>query len=596
LKVRGEHLYRLGPLAVPERTETGAQALTHGAVALFVERAQAVDPRFAISDGNAHLAVELCRVLEGLPLAIELAAARAHLHGLPRLLASMNNRLMLLTGGRDRLAPARQRTLRAALEWSHGLLAPREQRVFRRLAVVSGSASLDLLQSLLIDPAGCDESLDAWGVLDALDELVDRSLVVVVPQGDGAPRYRLLDSPRALALELLEAAGERPALQERHARLVAAHFETAYHSYFAGRGGAVAWLHELEPDLDNARQALASARALHDVGVELTLGATLLRAMSTAAHSERMALADACAASLETTAAEALPRALRLRVWTELSSVWVNAQKQQSKLAADRAVELARSGDGSDDDRFALCRALARAATSAAQSQELARASAYLEEALSLQDPQWPASRRLWCAEAASWVAHMRGDAAESLRRSRELYELERARGGNVFGALSNLVDDELAAGDAHAAVLSGQALVEALTATRREDSMAFARINLAAALLAVGDTPQARTVLRGGWDRAVAFELDHCAACYLALLAALEGRPRSAARLHRFAETEYLRRQEAREGNESRALDRAKALTVGALGATGWAVWQQDGDALRVDGVAAIAFATLDG
>ena len=138
---RRERILRLGPLAVPEASASAADALAYGAVALFVERAQAVDARFALTDANASTAVEICNRLDGMPLALELAAARAPLLGLPRLLASMDDRLSVLTAGRDRNAPERQRTLRAALAWSHGLLDAQEQRAFRRCAVVSGSAS-----------------------------------------------------------------------------------------------------------------------------------------------------------------------------------------------------------------------------------------------------------------------------------------------------------------------------------------------------------------------------------------------------------------------------------------------------------------------
>jgi predicted ATPase len=216
LRLATEQVFRIGPLAVPDIAATAADALRYGAVALFAERAHAVDRRFGISDANAPAVIDTCRALDGLPLAIELAAARAPLLGLPRLLASMQHRFAVLTQGRNREAPQRQRTLRAALEWSCELLAAREQKVFRRLGIVAGSASLALIQQVLVEPDGVE--LDAWAVLDALDTLIDRSLVAVSTSGDGdEPRYRLLETPRAYALERLEHAGEREALQRRHA-------------------------------------------------------------------------------------------------------------------------------------------------------------------------------------------------------------------------------------------------------------------------------------------------------------------------------------------------------------------------------------------
>jgi predicted ATPase len=201
--------------------------LRFGAVALFAERAQAVDQRFAMTDATAPAVIEACRALDGLPLAIELAAARAPTLGMPRLLASMHERLQLLTASRNRAAPARQQTLRSAVDWSHGLLQAREQQVFRRLGVMAGSASLGFIQQVLVDAD--DGSFDVWAVFDALDTLVDRSLVAVLASGDaGEPRYRLLETPRAYALERLRAAGEVPALQRRHALAVAAMFDAAY--------------------------------------------------------------------------------------------------------------------------------------------------------------------------------------------------------------------------------------------------------------------------------------------------------------------------------------------------------------------------------
>ena len=185
------------------------QALRFGAVALFAERAQAVDHRFAVTEGNAAAVIETCRALDGLPLAIELAASRAPLLGMARLLASMQERLRVLTASRNRAAPSRQQTLRSALEWSHGLLPAREQVVFRRLGVMAGGASLEFIQQVLVD-ADDDAELDAWAVLDALDTLVDRSLLAVLPSGSlDELRYRLLESPRAYALECLQAAGEQ---------------------------------------------------------------------------------------------------------------------------------------------------------------------------------------------------------------------------------------------------------------------------------------------------------------------------------------------------------------------------------------------------
>lgn len=146
----------------------------------------------------------------------------------------MQDWLKLLTANRNRLAPQRQQTLRAALEWSHGFLDQREPAVFRRLAVFAGSGSLAMIQQVVADPTGAGE-LDAWAVLDVLALLVDNSLVTVLHGHDSAePRYRLLDSPRAYAPERLKETGEEAALRRLHMQAVALWCEAAWPAFYGG--------------------------------------------------------------------------------------------------------------------------------------------------------------------------------------------------------------------------------------------------------------------------------------------------------------------------------------------------------------------------
>ena len=339
LRLAAERVFRVGPLGVPDEALPAARAHDYGAVALFVERVVALDRRFVLDDANAPAIIALCRALDGLPLAIELAAARVPLLGVAPLAAALHERLGLLSASRNREAPARQQTLRAALEWSHGLLTPREQRVFRRLGVVAGSAALDVLRQLLVDA-----EVDAWALLDALDALVDRSLVAVL-DGDtpaAAPRYRLLESPRAYALERLDAAGERAELQRRHALAVAALLDAAYADYFSGSIGIAAWLQRLAPDLDNARDAFAWAGAVGETTLQLRIGTVLLRALPPSQQAELLVLADACEAALAAASAQ-VPATLRKRTWLEMSFVWADTQKLRSHAAAEQSLRLAES-------------------------------------------------------------------------------------------------------------------------------------------------------------------------------------------------------------------------------------------------------------
>jgi len=587
LRLAAERVYRLGPLAVPQGVLPAAQALAFGAVALFTERALAVDSSFALTDTNAPAVIQLCHALDGLALAIELAAVRAPVLGVQRLASAMQDRLRLLTASRNKAAPPRQQTLRAALQWSHGFLDAHEQAVFRRLGVMAGSASLELIQQVV-----ADAQLDAWAVLDTLGGLVDRSLVAVLADEDEqAPRYRLLDSTRAYALEQLAASRELEAVQRRHALAVAAMFDAAYDECFDGRVGVDRWMRRLGADLDNARDALAWARDADDAAVEVTLVATLLRALPPSLHAERMALCDRC----EPRIGPPVPERLQQRAWVEVSSARADTQKKRSRDAAQRSLALAREIDPAQPDRFTLYFALCRAASAAAQAGDLDAASAPLAELQRIEDPDWPAQRLLWGSEAAQVVARMRGDTADVLRRSRRLVSLDRARGSNASIALGNLIDHELAAGDAVAAAATGTALVAALEGTRDEYSLAFARLNLMAAWLAQDDRANARVVAQAAWPKATMFELQQYCGAYLALLAALEDRPRAAARLLGYAAAIYAARDETREMNEQAAMARAERLSRTAIGDEEFTLLHAEGATLLDDEIASLAFDPAD-
>ena len=244
LRLPPEHVYRLEGLASDSATETPA------AVALFVARARAADPRLQPTSAQLMTIADICRRLDGLPLAIELAAARVRLLGIDGLRARLDERFNVLTGG-TRSVLRRHQTLRATLEWSHQLLSAAEGAVFRRLGVFVGGFSLELAQAV-----ASDDQLDQWTVLDLLGHLVDKSLVVA-DSGD-APRYRLLETTRAFALEQLAAAGETPQLLRRHADAM---LEFARHV----EAGHWRWSEEAQrrhnAELDNMRAAIDWAAA-----------------------------------------------------------------------------------------------------------------------------------------------------------------------------------------------------------------------------------------------------------------------------------------------------------------------------------------------
>jgi predicted ATPase/serine/threonine protein kinase len=215
LNIPGERVWAVPALSLPEVTHARSveEALSCDAVRLFVERVRLQLPAFEVTTTNVSAVVQLCARLEGLPLAIELAAARTRVLSVEQILTKMDDRFRLLTGG-VRNRPQRQQTLRAAIDWSHELLDEAERALFRRLAIFVGGASLEAVEAVCSPLASGSGSLEA-DVLDVLARLVDRSLVGV-GRSDAEPRYRMLETLRHYAVERLEQAGEEGKLHARH--------------------------------------------------------------------------------------------------------------------------------------------------------------------------------------------------------------------------------------------------------------------------------------------------------------------------------------------------------------------------------------------
>lgn len=597
LKLAAERVFRLESLAVPQGPLPASQAIEFGAVALFVDRAQAADARFALSDANAPAAIALCAALDGLALAIELAAARVPMFGVQQLAASMQDRLQVLTASRDRAAPARHQTLRAALEWSHGLLGEREQTVFRRLAVFAGSTSLALVQRVVADPPQAG-GLDEWTVLDALSGLVDRSLVAVLGGVDDArPRYRLLASPRAFALEQLRAAGEEDALRQRHALALAKLYDEHWHTRHSGALRVVDWKREVELDAPNAADAMAWAMRTGLTDCALTIGATWLHAMNRFMHADRMGLADSCAAL----ATLARTPELRMRAALATARAWTNPRKRRAFAAVDHALALAREIDATAPDRWLLYRALGQWVVSGSSLADLSpdALKSALAELDRIEDPAWPPQRLDVGLEAHSFFLSRPdagpGAAAARLGLVRRTAAMAAQLGDDVETSLNNLMDAELASGAVAAAARTGRALIEQLGGTRNEHILAYARLNLGACHLALDELDAARAMLQAAWAKAAAFEMQPYCADYLALLAALEHRPRAAAWLAGYSDAGYRAKSEGRERNEAAANERMATLAIAAIGVEAFENGRAGGCALTDDEVARIAFASTD-
>jgi predicted ATPase/class 3 adenylate cyclase len=270
LRLYGEHEYSVPPLALPdpERSPSVERLTQYEAVRLFVERAQAAKADFCLTNENVPAVAEICYRLDGLPLAIELAAARIKVLSPHKMLERLGNRLKLLTGGARDL-PERQRTLRSTIEWSYGLLEEGEKVLFARLSVFAGGRTLEAIEAIC--DAGGDLAVD---VLDGLASLVDKSLLKQEEGVGGEPRFVMLETIHEFAREKLQGSGEAEEVRRLHAEHFLALAEEAEPAVEGAQQPA--WVERLEEEHDNMRRALSwSLGQGQDAELTLRIGAAL---------------------------------------------------------------------------------------------------------------------------------------------------------------------------------------------------------------------------------------------------------------------------------------------------------------------------------
>ena len=340
LRVEGEHVHRLLPLGSPpdDAGLTAAQALGFPAVQLFVERAIASGRRFELNDADAPVVAEICRRLDGIALAIQLAAGRADAYGIQETLLLLNDRFKLLWEGR-RTALPRHQTLSATLDWSYNLLSERERLVLRRLSVFAGIFTLEAACSVV-----ADTDVDETQVLTALVSLVAKSLVTV-SAGNTATRYRLLDTTRAYAAGKLAEIGEVDAIKRRHAIYYRELFERNDTNFLASTDDS-GFRSEL---LGNARAALEwSFASRDDVGIGTSLAAVaapLLSELSLLTECHRLTGRALAALS---DADRGTRREMELQASLGSSMILTEGNRAEARIALTRALELAEAFD----DRF----------------------------------------------------------------------------------------------------------------------------------------------------------------------------------------------------------------------------------------------------
>ena len=577
LGVAGERPWPVPALSLPEAggAAPAGHLLASEAVRLFLDRARVHRPDLTVTEMNAGAVASICRQLEGVPLALELAAARANMLGLEQIAARLGESVRLLTGG-PRTAPRRQRTLRATLNWSYELLTEPEQALLQRLAVFASGCTLEAAEAVCVG-----EGIAAVEVLELLDGLVRQSLVQV---GDaaGVARYRLLETVRHYGQERLAAGGELAAAQQRHAAYYLRLAEEADPHLLGAEQRS--WMDRLEREHDNVRAALRWSLGQDNGATALSLGGMLWRFWFTRGYlSEgRQWLHDALRLQAVTTADSALARA------KALNGAGALAYYQGDYAEARHRYEQALAIYHELGDRRGVAALLGNVGLVVKDQGDSARATAYYQESLAafqeLED-------RRGVANALNNLGIAAGDAGDFARaaalheRSLALKrELEDARG--IITSLNNL-----------GAIALDQGNYERAMALH-EESLVLAR--------ALGHRPSSIVSLgnlgriareQGAHDRAIELYAQCLTLCQavgdkrgiastlegLGGLARLQQRSRHAAHLYGLAEAIREAIGAPRPPSEDRgaAYDRDREATRAALGDDGFARAWAEGRAL---------------
>jgi len=590
LGIAGETIYRLPSLGVGDgaTVANAREATAAPAIALFVERANAADQHFALTDENASIVADICRRLDGIPLAIELAAARVKVLSPRQLRERLDERFRVLTGGSRNLLP-RQQTLRALIDWSHDLLDDRERMLFRRLGIFVNGFTLEA--AIAVATSDDFEELDLF---DVLASLVDKSLVLAEPAGD-ALRYRMLESTRAYAREKLGASGESHDRALRHLHHLRDRFvDERKRLNQTGRGEPMDRLIAIE--LEDLRAAL-------DWGIangEAKLASEPLAAVGR--YWLSVALAgegyERFANAIERLEDDA-PASLRSSLLTWKGSYASDFGRITE--ACDLTSEGVRLGRASGD-RTALAFALieeSNALRQAGRIDDAADAAAELEALISSED-RWLALRALQNKAA---LVGIRGEYETSARLTQELRDKHRALGNRTMAVISglNLAEWEYALGKTErAVVILRETLADMKSAPTRFETMSVVgACNLVGYLVALDRLAEARTaarelLLRHGSDAIhigqISFALEH-----LALVFALEGDHTRAVQLAAHADAALRDLGFEREFSEKATRTRLDGLLAERLPRDRRESLMARGAAMRNEEAVALALAALE-
>jgi len=572
LGIAGELVYRLDALRLPPVDGAAGDVAASPAVTLFAQRATAADRTFALTPANARLVADICRRLDGNPLALELAAARIPSLGVAALHERLDDRFRLLKGS-GRGTDDRHDALRTAFEWSYGLLAARERRVFDRLGAFAGSFTLSAAARCV-----ADETLDPVEAIDLIGRLVDRSLVSALPTDP--PRYALLETARCYAVERLATTGELDAARGRMAASTLQQLDHAYQEYWSM--DEALWLQRHAPELDNLRAAIDWATD-HDRMLAIGLyGSAWPLYLETELLAEARARYDQTVRLLTDT----LPRARLARYWEAVATYNSTRQCDRARYAAELAAQMhAEVGDARSQYCALMLCALNRRVEGTGPSDTFTRAR-------SMENAAWPP--RLLTLGAMTEGSLLVGardfeGARDACRRAVRLALTVSER--LALAATVRTVELDLACGDTTAALQ----LARPLALSLRRSSQHATRMDLLtltfSALLLAENLADARAT--GAELQALGTRVDpgklYTALDAMAWLACLDGRLDTALRVSRYADGAYDAHGTTRRGPiEGRLRD----LLRERLGPASGAARQSDGGAGFSDEADACALA----
>ena len=571
LGIEGEEVYRMPALPVPPQSETmsAERAMQFGAAALFVARATAAQRSFAITDENAEIVADIVRRLDGIALAIELAAPRMRVLTIEQLDQRLDERFTLLTRG-SRTALPRHQTLYAMIGWSYDLLSPAEQSMLRQSAVFRGGWTLESAEAIFTD-----ERFPDWDALDLLGSLVDKSLVVVEVGGKDQ-RYRLLESTRQFVAERLTDAGEREAVAARHCRYFAQVAQSAGDAYW--QTDSAVWTARVRSELENYRAAIGWGFTNDgDAEAAATIVAGLGALWGKIARREGRALLERAAAMLPRDA----PARLRGRL--TLAQARLNEFSVQAAVAAAEAARLLRVVDevGRVEAFFFQGVALARTG-------HYVEAVAVFEEALvAARATRIP--RLIARVLSMAYVVSPTGD-SDAVRSflDEAAVLLGACNDRQRLAALQSVRAEMLFAdGDAAGALAGAREAETIFRESGAELNLTSALQNVAAYLLALARFDEAWAAARESLElarRADVADYFANAIGHLAQLAAETGDRVRAARLLGYSDAVYDTIGDAREVTEQRGYDRTLDLIRAVLPKDRIAALMSQGAALDQD------------